>query len=99
MIITVFRSRLNNGVQEEYTDWAIRISELAKNVKGYISHKAFVAEDGERVTIVEFENEESLSEWAHHPEHIKAKKMGVQEFYSEYSVHVCEVKRNRRWQR
>ncbi len=34
------------------------MSALAKAMPGYISHKGFVAEDGERVTIVEFESDE-----------------------------------------
>mgnify|MGYP003350083918 FL=1 len=58
MIVTVFRSRLKPGVQDEYGPMAARMSALAKSMPGYISHKGFVAEDGERVTIVEFENEE-----------------------------------------
>jgi hypothetical protein len=55
MIVTVFRSRLNPGVRDEYGQMARRMSELVKSFSGYISHKGFVAEDGERVTIVEFE--------------------------------------------
>ena len=51
MIVTVFRSRLNPDVGEEYTEMAVRMSELAKTMPGYISHKSFTAEDGERVTI------------------------------------------------
>ena len=54
MIVTVFRPRLNPGALEEYGPMAKRMSELAQGIAGYISHKGFVAEDGERVTIVEF---------------------------------------------
>ena len=57
MIVTVFRTRLNPGVQEEYGPMAKQMSELAQAVPGYISHKGFTADDGERVTIVEFESE------------------------------------------
>jgi len=63
MIVAVFRSRLNPGALEEYGPMARRMSELAKGIAGYISHKGFVAEDGERVTIVEFESEEALRAW------------------------------------
>src|SRR5262249_20082178 len=58
MIVTVFRSRLRPGAREEYIDLVDRMVELAKTMPGYISHKGFFAEDGERVTIVEFEHEE-----------------------------------------
>ena len=35
MIVTVFRSRLHPGVQDEYTQWAGRMSELARTMPGY----------------------------------------------------------------
>ncbi len=97
MIVTVFRSRLNAGTQEEYGPMAKRMSELAQSIPGYISHKGFVAEDGERVTIVEFESEEALNEWRIHPEHAKAKRRGIETFFSDYKFQVCNVIRDRAW--
>jgi heme-degrading monooxygenase HmoA len=97
MIVTVFRSRLNPGVQEEYGQMARRMSELVKTFSGYISHKGFVAEDGERVTIVEFETEEAMREWRIDPEHAKAKRSGVESFFSNYSFQICSVIRGRSW--
>ena len=93
MIVTVFRSRLRPESVDEYGDWAGRMSELAKTMPGYISHKGFVAPDGERVTIVEFEDEESLKGWSHQSEHMEAKKKGRSDFYSEYKIQVCTVQR------
>jgi heme-degrading monooxygenase HmoA len=90
MIVTVFRSRLRPENRDEYTVWATRMSELARAMPGYISHKIFVAEDGERVTIVEFETLEHTQAWATHPEHVAAKKKGREGFYSDYSIQVCE---------
>ena len=97
MIVTVFRSRLRPGAQEEYGPMAAHMSALAKAIPGYISHKGFVAEDGERVTIVEFESEEALKEWRIHPEHGKAKRRGVESFFSDYRVQICTVLRDRSW--
>ena len=93
MIVTVFRSRLRPESAEEYARWSARMSELAKGMPGYISHKGFMAPDGERVTIVEFENEESLRGWSHQSEHMEAKKKGRSDFYSEYRIQVCTVLR------
>jgi heme-degrading monooxygenase HmoA len=97
MIVTVFRSRLNPGVQDEYGPVARHMSELARTIPGYLSHKGFVAEDDERVTIVEFETEEALAEWSRHSEHAQAKRMGIKTFFSEYSFQICNVIRNRAW--
>jgi heme-degrading monooxygenase HmoA len=97
MIVTLFRSRLNPGVQDEYGPMAKRMSDLAQTIPGYVSHKGFVAEDGERVTIVEFETEEALDEWRRHPEHAKAKRRGIESFFSDYKFQICSVIRDRAW--
>ena len=94
MIVTVFRSRVKPEVQQEYMQWAGRMNALAKEMPGYISHKGFVAEDGEKVTIVEFESAEAQRAWSLHPEHVDAKKKGRKDFYVEYRVQVCEVLRD-----
>lgn len=93
MIVTVFRSRLRPEAVPEYMEWAARMSALAKTMPGYISHKGFVADDGERVTIVEFEDEETLRGWSRQSEHAQAKKKGRMDFYSEYKIQVCGVQR------
>ena len=93
MIVTVFRSRLNPEAREEYAQWAARMSELVRAMPGYLSHKRFAAEDGERVTIVEFDTEEHMRAWSAHPEHVAANKKGRASFYSEYDIKVCTVDR------
>jgi heme-degrading monooxygenase HmoA len=93
MILTVFRSRLREDARDEYMALAPKISALAKGMPGYVSHKGFVAEDGERVTIVEFEDEESHKAWARQVDHVEAKRRGQASFYAEYSIQVCEVLR------
>jgi heme-degrading monooxygenase HmoA len=97
MIVTVFRSRLKPDAADEYGPMASRMSELARTIPGYVSHKGFVAEDGERVTIVEFETEEALKEWGRHTEHGKAKRRGIESFFSEYKFQICSVVRGRAW--
>ena len=99
MIVTVFRSRLQPGVREEYVALAERMNEIAKTMPGYISHKGFFADDGERVTIVEFESEEGMRAWRMHPEHREAQRQARETFYAEYSVQVCEVVRESRFKR
>jgi heme-degrading monooxygenase HmoA len=93
MIVTVFRNRLAPDALEEYGQWADRMNELAVAMPGYISHKRFTADDGERVTIVEFESEEALAAWSRHPEHVEAKKKGRTGFYTEYKLQTCSVLR------
>lgn len=97
MIVTVFRSRLNSDVEDAYGPMATRMSELARTIPGYVSHKGFVADDGERVTIVEFESEEALQQWKVHPDHAKAKRCGIESFFSDYKFQICAVIKSRTW--
>ncbi len=99
MIVTVFRSRLMPDVREEYIGLVERMVELAAAMPGYISHKGFFAEDGERVTIVEFEDEAAQRAWRMHPEHREAQKKARETYYEAYSVQVCEVKRQSKFDR
>ncbi|MEX8492893.1 antibiotic biosynthesis monooxygenase [Sphaerotilus sp.] len=93
MHIIIFRNRLKPDAVADYTDWADRMSALARTMPGHVSHKGFTAADGERVTIVEFESEEAMRGWATHPEHVAAKKKGRAAFYSEYSLQICAEQR------
>ena len=89
MIVTIFRNRVRPEALQDYLVWAKRMSELAESMPGYVSRKTFTAEDGERLTLVMFENEEAQRAWRMHPEHVEAQKKGRNEFYSEYSLLVC----------
>ena len=51
---------------------------------GYISHKGFTADDGERVTIVEFAHEEGMRAWRTNPEHRAAQKLAREKSHSGY---------------
>jgi heme-degrading monooxygenase HmoA len=93
MLVTVFRSRLRPGVHEEYVALVEKIAAIARTMPGYISHKGFFADDGERVTIVEFEHEQGLRAWRTNPEHIAAQKLARTKYYIEYHVQVCRLDR------
>ena len=97
MIVTVFRSRLRPGVRDEYVALVDRMTEIAETMPGYVSHKGFFADDGERVTIVEFETEEGMRAWRTNPEHVAAQKLARQRYYTEYHVQVCTLDRESRF--
>jgi heme-degrading monooxygenase HmoA len=99
MIVTVFRSRLRPGLREEYLAMVDRMTAIAASMPGYISHKGFFADDGERVTVVEFETMDATRGWRMHPEHREAQKLARERYYESYSVQVCEVIRESRFLR
>ena len=90
-VVTVFRSRLRPDSLEEYGDTAARMAELAQAMPGYVEHKAFTAEDGERVTLVTFADPASHDAWRTHAEHRVAQRRGREAFYASYSLQVADV--------
>ncbi len=97
MIVTIFRNRLRPEHQEEYERWATKIYDLATKMPGFISIKTFTADDGERVSIVEFESEETVRAWREQADHQQAQELGRKQFYSEYRVQVCQPLRDYRF--
>jgi heme-degrading monooxygenase HmoA len=89
--ITVFRSRLRPEALDEYEPLAERMAELADGMPGFVERKTFVAEDGERVTLVTFASREEQRAWRDHPEHRVAQRAGVERLYSEYRIQVCAL--------
>jgi heme-degrading monooxygenase HmoA len=98
-VITIFRSRLREDGAGAYAEHAQRMSELARSMPGYVEHKIFIAEDGERVTLVTFADAASHDGWRTHPEHREAQKAGRAGYYREYSVAVGTVERATAWAR
>ena len=98
-VMTVFRSRLRADGAAAYAEHAERMSALARTMPGYVEHKVFTADDGERVTLVRFADRESHDAWARHPDHREAQRAGVAGYYEEYSIAVGDVDRAHRWER
>lgn len=91
--ITIFRSRLRPGVQEEYYALAERMKTLARSMPGFISIDSYQDGDGNRVSIVEFETHETAMAWRNHPEHREAQRKGREEFYEYYHGIVASIDR------
>jgi heme-degrading monooxygenase HmoA len=89
-VVTVFRSRLRDDAQG-YPEAAARMSELASGMPGYVDHKTFTADDGERVTLVTFTDRASHDAWRTHAEHRATQRRGREEFYETYSLQVGSV--------
>jgi heme-degrading monooxygenase HmoA len=93
MILTIFRSRLNQGIDAEYQEQIHNTAPLAEQSPGFIGHKMFTADDGEQITVVEFESMEAQRAWSLRREHRDAAKLGRKHFYAEYKIQICSVLR------
>jgi heme-degrading monooxygenase HmoA len=99
-ILTVFRSRLADGAYDAgYEGRAAEMLARAQSMPGFISFKAFVAEDGERVSVIHFASREDHDRWAQDEEHRVAQAEGRASFYAGYRITVAEVTSDRGWPR
>ena len=89
-VVTVFRSRLSEDAEAQaaYEADAAEMAALARSMPGYVEHKGFTADDGERVTVVTFADRASHDAWRDHPEHRAAQRRGVERYYASYSIQV-----------
>ncbi|MBT9254645.1 antibiotic biosynthesis monooxygenase [Phycicoccus sp. MAQZ13P-2] len=90
-VVTVFRNRLRPEHEGAYRDELAVVAGLARSMPGFVETKTFVAEDGERATIVTFADAASHRAWRDHPRHREAQRHGIDEYYSEYSIAVGET--------
>lgn len=98
MIIGIFRNRLRDRGIEDYGSTAARMLELVGEVPGFRFIKTFTAEDGERLSLFEFDNLESLDAWKHNAEHQSAQRRGREEFYASYEIIVCDPIRHTKFE-
>ncbi|NNN08326.1 MAG: antibiotic biosynthesis monooxygenase [Acidimicrobiaceae bacterium] len=89
-VVTIFRSRLREGVDDAYVEVATHMSRLVRDMDGFLSEKFYLSPDGERVTIVRFRDADSQRKWAEHPEHRVAQQRGRDEFYLWYDITVAD---------
>ncbi|MGH8502609.1 MAG: antibiotic biosynthesis monooxygenase family protein [Gammaproteobacteria bacterium] len=91
MVVTIFRSRLRPEHEQAYLEMATRMRALAAGMPGFLSFKTFQAEDGERVSVIEFESEQALGAWREYPDHREAQALGREAFYAEFQIQVCSI--------
>ena len=87
-VVTVFRNRLREPAREAYAAELEVVASLARSMPGFVETKTFVADDGERATIVTFADSDSHGAWRDHPRHREAMRHGISDYYEEYSIAV-----------
>ena len=91
MLVILFRSRLSEDAGEDYQVKAEEMLAYAKTQPGYIDFKQYTAEDGERLTVVKWNDRESLDAWRNDARHREAKKAGRDRWYASYDIEIAEV--------
>lgn len=65
---------------------------LVQEIPGYLGYKS-IKHEGRGMFISYWKNYESIQQWAMHPVHIEAKKLGAEKWYRYYHGMIAEVNR------
>ena len=98
MMVVLFRSKLVDAA-DGYDAMAVEMENLARTMPGFVDVKAFKAEDGERLTVVWWENEETLKGWRENVRHRVAQRLGRERWYEYYKIEVAEIVRQNAFDR
>lgn len=92
-LIILFRSKLTDQAGEDYQAMNDELESLVRQNPGFIDVKSYTAQDGERLTVVWWRDEESLTEWRNLMRHREAQNTGRQKWYEYYKLEVASVVR------
>ena len=94
-LIILFRSKLTGQAGEDYQAMNAELETLVRQNPGFIDVKSYTAQDGERLTVVWWRDEQSLAEWRNLARHREAQNTGRQKWYEYYNMEVASVVRSR----
>jgi heme-degrading monooxygenase HmoA len=93
MMVILFRSKLTDTAGDDYVRMADEMEAHARSFPGFVDVKAFEAEDGERLTVVWWQDEETLRAWATDAQHRAAQQTGRARWYQCYKMEVATIVR------
>jgi len=91
MYAVIFRAEINQ-LDQEYSDTAVRLRNLAMEKYGCRDFVAMTEGDQE-VAISYWETLEQISRWRQDAEHIRAQQRGRSKWYRTYQIQIVEVLR------
>ena len=98
MVVVLFRSKLVDA-PEGYSAMAEEMEALARTMPGFIDVKAYQADDGERLTVVRWQDQQTMRYWREQERHRVAQRMGRERWYAYYKMEVAEVVRETAFER
>jgi heme-degrading monooxygenase HmoA len=94
MVVIAFRNRLAPDIDaREYEQRVAKLFEIVAAMPGFRSMRDYASEDGERLSLIEFDSHESLASWREQAEHRIAQELGRQRYYTEYHLQICDLVR------
>ncbi len=88
----IFISKLKEDAPG-YAETARRMLDLVGAMPGFLGLASWRDEEGRGVTISWWRDEESIRRWRDHPDHVRARLRGDEEWYDDWQIQVCRVER------
>jgi heme-degrading monooxygenase HmoA len=99
-VVVVFRSRLaETAVANGYGDMLREMTDLARTMPGFVEEKSYTSEDGEQLTVVWWQDHNTLGAWREHARHRTAQRLGREQWYDWYAMDVATVVRTTSFER
>jgi len=89
MYAVIFRAKIKL-FDEEYSQTAARLRELARKKYGCLDFVSFTEGDDE-IAISYWESLEQIKSWKQDPEHLSAQEKGKHRWYESYQVKVVDI--------
>ena len=93
MMIVLFRSRLRPEAGDDYAAMAEEMLARARTMPGFVDFKSFQAADGERLSVIWWEDEVGLRAWATDARHQVAQRLGREKWYASFELEVTQLLR------
>jgi heme-degrading monooxygenase HmoA len=91
MLVILFRSKLTPEAGADYQSMGEQMFEHARNQPGFVDYKEYTSDDGERLTVVRWQDEATLEQWRNDARHRAAKTRGREGWYERYHIEVAKV--------
>ncbi len=93
MIVVLFWSRLTGAAGEDYSSMAAEMVERARATPGFVDFKSWKSDDGERLSVIHWQDAETMRLWATDERHRLAQKLGRERWYQYFGIEIADVKR------
>jgi heme-degrading monooxygenase HmoA len=100
MFLVLFRNRKRADIDvDSYIEDAVTMEALAHTQPGFLSFRSYTADDGEVLSMSEWQDAEAARAWSRNAEHMLVQRRGREEYYECYTVYACDAPRVHRFSR
>ncbi len=99
MVIVLFRSALSSEAGSDYHAMAEEMVERARGMAGFVDVRSYAGEDGERLTVVWWQDEATMAAWREDARHRLAQRLGRERWYERFDLEVAHRVRETRFAR